>query len=616
MHRLGLISRNFNNMYRNKLSCLIRKSKQNYYTKVFDRNKNNLCNSWKVIRNLISKGVKNSNIKELLIEGACVRDELKMAEAFNGFFTSVGPQIHESINSDTNLQMSFSNPNSFFLDPVTPDEINSIIISLKNTKSHIDQLPVHILKSFYEIIGNPLCFLINESFCKGIFPEILKKARVTPIFKGGDSTSVNNYRPISILSPFSKIFERAFLSRLVKFISKYNLISPNQYGFMKRRSTCDALVRFMEHIYENLNNKNITAAIYLDLRKAFDCVHHETLTFKLEKYGLRGFALSWIRSYLNGRQQYVKVGNSESSLENIRAGVPQGSLLGPVLFILFINDIFYVSDILKILLYADDSTIFLSDPDPTILFTQINTELSKLNDWFVSNKLSLNVQKSCWMVFTNKKIDIQTTSVKIDDLPLKFCNETKSLGVIFDQNLSFKSHIQVIISKISKTIGIFYKIRYLVPYNVLLNLYYSLIYPYLIYCLLIWGGTFKTHLYDILLLQKKLVRIITKSNYFAHTDPLFHSTGILKITELYEFHLAVYGFKNRNEFKYPSHSYETRLRNSAVPSFSRLSVSQRSIFHAVPKVFNSLPLDVQNCSSLQVFKNRCKKILLDRYLQT
>ena len=282
--------------------------------------------------------------------------------------------------------------------------------------------------------------------------------------------------------------------------------------------------------------------------------------------------------------------------------MPQGSLLGPVLFILFINDIFCVSDILKILLYADDSTICLSEPDPNNLFTQINAELSKLNSWFVSNKLSLNIQKSCWMVFTNRKVDISNTSVKINDLPLKFCNETKSLGVIFDQNLSFKSHIQIIISKISKTIGIFFKIRYLVPYKVLLSLYYSLIYPYLIYCLLVWGGTFKTHLADILILQKKVVRIITNSNYFAHTDPLFHSTGILKIGDLYEFHLAIYGFKNKNNFKYPTHSYETRFRNRALPSFSRLSVSQRSISHAVPKVFNSLPLHVQNCRSLEIFK--------------
>ena len=272
-----------------------------------------------------------------------------------------------------------------------------------------------------------------------------------------------------------------------------------------------------------------------------------------------------------------------------------------------------MSDIFNISLYADDSTISISDSDPNNLITKTNTELYKINDWVNSNKLSLNVQKSCWMLFKNRKIDIPSTSLKIDNLTLKFCTETKSLGVTFDQNLSFKSHIRVVRSKISKTIGIFYKIRSLVPNNILLNLYYTFIYPYLLYCILIWGGTHKTHLNDILLLQKKVVRIITKSDYLAHTDPLFYSTGILKIDDLYKFQLAIHGFKNRNNFEYLSHSYDTRLRNNAVPSFSRLSISQRSVSHSVPKVFNSLPISIQNSCNLEVFKKLCKKFLLDRY---
>ena len=209
--------------------------------------------------------VKNSNIKELIIDGVSEKDEMGMAEAFNGFFTSVGSQIHATISSNNSMQMKFSNPNSFFLEPVSPKEIHRIILSLNNTKSHIDHMPVSVLKSCSEFICTPLSILINESFNKGVFPDILKNARVTPVFKGGDAGSINNYRPISILSPYSKIFERAFLHRLIKFITKYELISPNQYGFMKGRSTCDALLGFMENIYENLNNRNINIAIYLDL---------------------------------------------------------------------------------------------------------------------------------------------------------------------------------------------------------------------------------------------------------------------------------------------------------------------------------------------------------------
>ena len=186
MHKLGFVSKEFNNMYRNQLLNLIRKSKYDYFNKVFNQNKNNLSQSWKVISNLMGRSVKNSNIKELIIDGVKEKNDLEMAELFNGFFTSVGSQIHASIsNSNTNMEMSFSNPNSFFLEPVSPEEIHRIILSLKNTKSHIDHMPVSVL-------CEPLSILINKSFCKGIFPDILKKARVAPVFKGGDSCSINN----------------------------------------------------------------------------------------------------------------------------------------------------------------------------------------------------------------------------------------------------------------------------------------------------------------------------------------------------------------------------------------------------------------------------------------
>ena len=217
------------------------------------------------------------------------------------------------------------------------------------------------------------------------------------------------------------------------------------------------------------------------------------------------------------------------------------------------------------------------------------------------------------MLFCNRNVDTSDNNIRFNNAPLKFCTSTKSLGVFFDSSLSFIEHIDHVVSKISKNVGIFYKLKNLLPEDSLKNLYYSLVYPYLTYCILIWGGTYRTHLNKILLLQKKVVRIITKSRYLAHTDPLFKKMEILKINELYEFHLALYAYVNRNNFNYASHSHETRNRSDSQPAFNRLNLTQRSLSYAAPDILNSLPLSIRNSPSIGSFKRECKTYLLARY---
>ena len=246
------------------------------------------------------------------------------------------------------------------------------------------------------------------------------------------------------------------------------------------------------------------------------------------------------------------------------------------------------------------------------LISDANGQMSVIAEWLRNNKLTPNIDKSCWMLFSNRNADMNNNII-FDNTPLKFCTSTKSLGVLFDSRLSFLEHTDHIISKISKNVGIFYKIRNLLPEDSLKNLYYTLVHPYLIYCVLIWGGTYCSHLNKILLLQKKIVRIITKSGYLAHTDPLFKRTGILKIQELYEFHLALYAYVNKINLNYATHSHETRHRFDPVPAFNRLSLTQRSLTYAAPKVFNSLSILIRNSPSVGTFKNECKTYLLNRY---
>ena len=211
----------------------------------------------------------------------------------------------------------------------------------------------------------------------------------------------------------------------------------------------------------------------------------------------------------------------------------------------------------------------------------------------------------------NQNID---QDVCLNDEPLRLCEQTMSLGVIFDKNLSFKNHISHIVGKISKITGVFYKLKPFVPREILVNLYYSLVYPHLTYCILVWGGTYRTHLFNIELIQKKLVRIITNSEYLAHSKPLFHQTGILKIYELYEYHLGIFAFKNQSNFSHTTHNYATRNAGLFVPTFNRLTVSQRSLWYAAPNYYNSLPADLKNCNTIGVFKRKLKTFLLNRYI--
>ena len=616
LQKAGLITTEFNNRYRNILTSVIRNSRNIYYQNLFLKNRNNLSKTWEVIRGLVNRKDRRSTVRELTIGGIGETDGSKIAEELNSFFTNVGSQIHNSLPDVSEAQMSYSNVSSFFLSPVTPSEIKTFIMSLKNTKTEQNCVPVSILKQCSDILCVPLSILINKSFCTGVFPQILKKARITPIFKSGDPCMVGNYRPISVLHPLSKVFERSFLVRFSGFIDENRLISHNQFGFVKGKNTQDALIKFTETMYENLNNRKVSAAIYLDLRKAFDCVHHGTLLHKLKSYGFRGVSHQWIKSYLSNRNQYVKIDHFKSESQIISTGVPQGSLIGPALFILFINDLSDISEEIDILLYADDTTILLSDSEYENVVFKGNSNLLKIDNWLKCNRLALNVDKSSWMLYTNRHIDTSDSHshMNIDNLPLKFCANTKSLGVTFDSNLNFKSHIENIVGKISKTVGVFYKIKSLVPNQVLISLYYSLVYPYLIYCVLIWGGTFRSYLDKILLLQKKIVRIITNSEYLAHSDPLFHRTGILKIQEIYDYQLSIFAYKNQNNFTSFTHEYQTRFRDIAVPTFQRLSISQRSLSYAAPSMFNSLPNEVKNSRSLPMFKKKCKTYLLDRYL--
>ena len=345
-------------------------------------------------------------------------------------------------------------------------------------------------------------------------PEQLKIAKVIPIYKKENAEIFSNYRPVSVLPYFSKILERLVFNRCMDYIDKNNLLNEKQFGFRPNHSTYMAIIELVDKIANAVERNETTVGIFLDLSKAFDTINHDILLYKLEHYGFRGVALDWLKSYLSNRKQFVRYQMQDSNHKIINCGVPQGSILGPLLFILYINDIVNTTSLLELILFADDTTLLFSHQDIASQNDIINNELQEICNWFQANKLSVNASKTNYMVLgthhstrkfidINQDIDILTDSessgsrdvekvklnVKLDGVSLNRVSSTKFLGVIIDENLTWKNHIDAISKTISRNIGMLTKLKHFVPENILYSLYCTLILPYINYGVLIWGNT-------------------------------------------------------------------------------------------------------------------------------
>ena len=420
-----------------------------------------------------------------------------------------------------------------FLDLATQEEIIDTTCKFPAGKSAgYDNIPMSIIKRSINSISTPLTHIVNLSIIHGIVPNELKIARVVPIFKSCDKALFSNYRPISVLPCFSKILERIIYNRIINYLNDFNVFCDNQYGFRKNRSPSLALIDLCDRISSAFDRREYAIGVFLDLSKAFDTVNHAILFDKLEHYGIRGLALEWVKRYFSERAQFVEFNNVRSSPQGISCGVPQGSILGPLFFILYVNDLNNAS-LLDVILFADDTNLFISHNDPDYLNDTLNSELNNLSTWFAANRLSLNLSKTNFMVFKpRQKKQLFEFHVSIDEQPIPSVSETMFLGVFIDDNLRWKPHISLLASKLSKSIGIIHKSRFFLSTHSLRTLYNSMILPYLYYCNLAWGGTYKTNLQRIVILQKRAVRIVNNSTYDANTGPIFKKLELLKFHDI------------------------------------------------------------------------------------
>ena len=449
--------------------------------------------------------------------GTLETDKLLIANTFNEYFTNIGPSLASSIIT-TGLDshkhyLTNKTKNIFKFQNISEKEISETISSLKTKNSSgFDGISTKLLKVIKTEITKPLTCLINQCLKTGTFPDNLKLAKVIPLHKKDDKTIITNYRPISLLPSISKIIEKVAYKQISKYFTSNNLFYKYQYGFRGNHSTEFAALHLVDKITSEMDIGNLPLNIYLDLSKAFDTLDHTILLDKLEYYGIQNIELTFFKKYLLNRKQFVQMGDIKSSTQEIKTGVPQGSILGPLLFVIYINDMSFATKYFEFIMYADDTTLMCSITPQEFnnlqqLAAKINKELKLINNWLKVNRLSLNVAKSKFMLFHMPQRKIAPPTLYIDGVLIDGVTHFNFLGIIIQNNLKWDTHINAISLKICRTIGILNKLKNVLPQSILKMLYYSLIVPHLNYGILLWGYSTGR----IFKLQKKALRIITLS---------------------------------------------------------------------------------------------------------
>ena len=413
----------------------------------------------------------------------------------------------------------------------------------------------------------------------------------------------------------------AVYNRIFQFLVDNDLLYKHQYGFRPGHSTSHALTNFVTKAASAIDCHKYLAGIFLDLSKAFDTLDHAILLSKLEAYGITGTARQWITDYLRNRQQFVEINDSKSDASRQICGVPQGSILGPLFFIIYINDLPACSNEVEFILFADDTSIFFEHNDLDVLTCHLNDQLRNVSTWLKANKLSINVKKTKLMIFRSRQKTVPLRrQIIIENNVLEQVDNTKFLGVYIDQHLTWKTHINFIAAKISNSVGILYKAKHHLPSKSLLTLYYALIYPYLTYCNLIWASTYVNNLQRIYLLQKRAVRAISKADYNASSKPLFANLKILDVFSIYSLQVSSFMYLYHNgalplsftqSFQTGSqiHQYSTRYSHLYRPYTCRTNIKKFSILFQGPRIWNSLPNNIKAAPTFNAFKRLIKPFL-------
>lgn len=624
-------NRDLENEYRNKsreCSLLIKYEKLNYYS-----NKIRDCNGdsrryWKVVKSIMRKEVKRS--KEFIVNGKQISvdgNEQEIANAFNKHFTEMpGELISQAFGEDLFEQPELNRfEHECTLSEISAVDLINVIRTMNNKKSvGLDGISIVTIKRNLITLLPSLLHIINLSIATATYPDQLKTSIVVPIYKSDDPKIINHYRPISLQNSISKIFENCIKLQIITHFSKHSLFSLNQYGFIKNKSTDLALERHITEIVNNVDNRKPTLAVYLDFTKAFDLVDLNILLYKLEKYGIRNNSLNLLRSFLTNRKQIVRINGVNSSTLDVGFGVPQGGVLGPILFVIFLNDMLSLKLNSKIYAFADDSSLVCSANNYTILENKINKDLAIVSEWISKNKLIVNTKKSNAVVFSYKTSTIENVK---NDLVIKChlhsclyscnCNKlnvvncVKYLGLKIDSDLRWRSHVDYLVSKLRKINYSLYHMRGFMTSLDLRTLYISWFESTLRYGIIHWGGTFKEILKPVVIIQKFAIRNICNVGKFHSSGELFEFLKVMSLDKIFIYSILMFVRKNSYLFQHVELKRCSRHNDVNMLTFPLYmkDTSRNQCYFKCTELYNKFHSYVNILDTISNFKSKSKKML-------
>ena len=636
--------------YRKTLKRVRKDARSKFYTEKFNEKSGDMKKTWELINSIRGKG-KRQIKPQFIIDNEKITNRRVIANEFNKYFVSLATNLNEAYNEIGELTVnsipSFTdylpntNSSSIYLSDCTSEEVFNVISELQNGKS--SDVPIHVVKASSQIISPVLSMLYNKCMNEGNFPNELKTGKISPIYKKDNEDLLENYRPVSTLAIFGKIFEKIIFSRLYSFMTSQKILYENQFGFRKQHSTNHAINYSVTHIKKLTREKNHVLGIFIDLSKAFDTISHEKLLCKLYKYGIRGNTHALIGSYLSNRKQYVSVLGENSDELSVLFGVPQGSVLGPLLFIIYINDIYNSTDLGKFVLFADDTNIFVADKCKIKVFEKANKVLKSINDYMKCNLLHINIKKCCYMHFTSNRKEVTADddmlNLVLGQNFIKCVKETKFLGVIIDNKLSWDAHIKYLNSKLKCEIGKLNRMKHVIPNKLYKNLYLTLFESHLSYGITAWGGVSKNLLKSLFTTQNKCIRIMfgDQDAYMAKFEtcartrtfesrilgreffqrepskPLFCNNSLLTVHNLYKYHCIVEMFKVV-KLRIPISIYELMKRSQRRDNYF-ISLHPSSLFDNQASNFwnkcRKPSSTIDFTTSINIVKTVLKKALLE-----
>ena len=612
-------------LWRNKANALIVKSKKNYYNNAI-KNKKDTKQIWKHIKaasnNEMDKGI---NIPPILfINDEVYTNKKNILNAFNRHFIDITRFVSRTDFCAQNFDYlkdyldSKLKHDTFHINLITLMETKQIIDNLNTSKAQgEDGIGPSILKTCSEQIVVSITSMINNSIASGIFPDRLKHAFVLPIFKNGSKDDPNNYRPISILNTISKIFERHVANQMHKYFAKTNIIHNTQSGFRKAHSCQTALTYMIDKFMNGIDEGNLVGTVFLDLKKAFDLVDHTILIHKLKLYHFDPKAVKWFTSYLSGRKQFVKVGKEISDTLEVKSGVPQGSILGPLLFLIYINDLPLSVNKSIMDMYADDSTLYDIGKNIIDISSHLQTDINNINEWCTKNNMALNPKKTtCMLLGTNYKLkNSKPLTLTIGQENIKQVQKQKVLGLVLDHMLQWKDHIKYLSDKLCTKINLLKRISNFLSMDMKKLYYNAYILPLLdLYCT-IWGTCSQTNLYKISKLQKRSARIILKVSIKTSSKTMFHKLSWINISARIQYQMGIHVYKAYYDlapeyfckliYKAQSKNYKMRSNeNKTLTHISkpRTEYLKRTFGYRAILIWNTIPIEIRTSETLKQFK--------------